>query len=91
MDAAFWRVPGLSADPAPAGKLLNSEIAAGRANGYAAKHAELIVRYVEALHARATLKASGKLSPLASEAANTAADKAYLDTVTKLLSKLPKP
>lgn len=91
MHAEFWKVPGLGGDAAPAGKVLNDEVAAGRANGYAAKHAELIVRYVEALHARAALKEKGKLAALASEASGKAADKAYVDTVTKLLSKLPRP
>ena len=61
----------------------------GLGDGYEAQHARLLVEYVAAMHARARLKAEGKL-PALPEASQIAADKSYLDAANRLMVGLAK-
>jgi hypothetical protein len=62
---------------------------AGLSDCYEARHAGLIVDYAAAMHARAKLKAEGKLTPLP-EPSQVAADRSYPDTAAKLADGLGK-
>jgi len=69
------------------GTFYNRLCQAGLGDCYEARHARLVVEYVAAIHARAKLKAAGKL-PALSPASQMAADKSYIDAVNRLAEGL---
>jgi hypothetical protein len=60
---------------------------AGLAESYEARHTRLVIDYLAAIHARAKLKAEGRLTPLPPES-QLAADKSYLDAADRLVQGL---
>jgi hypothetical protein len=62
---------------------------AGLAETYEARHAQLVVDYVSAMHAREKMKDQGKIVSLP-EPSQSAADLSYLDTANKLADGLAK-
>lgn len=62
---------------------------AGLAETYEARHAQLVVDYVAAMHAREKMKVQGKIV-LLPEPSQSAADLSYLETATKLVDGLAK-
>jgi len=61
----------------------------GMGERYEARHAELVIRYVRAMHERAKLRAAGKLTPIPPDS-QAAADQSYLDAASRLAQGLAK-
>lgn len=93
-DDSFWKVlthpetPASPQDFARAGAFLTAMQAQGLGSAYEARHARLIVEYIEAIHARRERLASGAIAPLPEATSQSAADQSYEDTLLKLLAGL---
>jgi len=68
-------------------KFRNQLVEAGLGDSYEAAHAKLAADYLDTVCARRQLLAAGKLQPLP-ELSQTAADKSYIDTATRLYDGL---
>ena len=69
-------------------KLCDALQAAGLADSYEGRHAQLVVDYAATVVQRRQMFKEGKLKPLSEAASQTAADRSYVDTVDKLAQGL---
>ena len=85
--ASSKSAPAPAALFAKAGAFYSALLKAHLGTSYEAQHAKLLVDYVEAIHARAQLKAENKLVRLP-EVSQSAADRSYIEAASRLAEGL---
>lgn len=89
-DSKFWDIGETSKDLVSLsniGKFYKRLCELGLNETYEAKHAQLIIGYIDAIHTRAKMKSEGKIHILP-EPSQDAADKSYIDAVNRLTQGL---